>query len=117
MSFFVSSQTNFTDGFEPINLKDNIDNNTPNLNINLNLNLDSQSSSYSGGGGGNKSMGPAMILGGLIFSGIGILGGTLGADYEGSGNTKKPFYKQGAHFATALSGALMLVVGVVITLN
>jgi hypothetical protein len=73
-------------------------------------------SSSSRSGGGNKSIGPALMLGGLIFGTIGVLGGTLGGDYEGATANKKPFYKQGAHFFTAVSGGIAFTAGLIITL-
>lgn len=87
-------------------------------NFNKNTELKSSlSTSYGNSGGGNTSLGPYLIVGGLVFGTIGALGGTLGADYEGGTNNPKPFYRQGAHFLTALSGGVIFTTGIILTLN
>jgi hypothetical protein len=118
LSFSLFSQVpqdNFSIDFEKENAEANKDVMTQE--INLGSNLTSNSSSFGGRAGGNKTVGPGLIVGGIVFTTVGILGGTLGGDYEGSTNVKKPFYKQGAHFLTALSGGVCLTTGIIITLN
>lgn len=94
---------------------DNFNKNTE-LKSSLSLSLSLSSTSY-GNSGGNTSLGPYLIVGGLVFGTIGALGGTLGADYDGSTNNPKPFYRQGAHFLTALSGGVIFTTGIILTLN
>lgn len=120
LSLLASSVFSQNDG---LNFKqENLDNlNKSDMDMSLNMNISKSSSTNSptsfGGTGSNKSIGPGLIIGGLIFGTVGVLGGTLGGDYEGSGVQKKPFYRQGAHFLAALTGGVCLTTGFIITLN
>lgn len=114
LSLSVFSQDNLSINFEKENTESYKEAMTQE--INLGSNLTSSSSSF-GRAGGNKTIGPGLMVGGLVFTTVGILGGTIGGDYEGNTTIKKPFYKQGAHFLTALSGGICLVTGFIITLN
>lgn len=116
LSFTANAQElqTYDDGldFKQENL-DNFNKNTELKSSSLSL----SSTSYGNSGGGNTSLGPYLIVGGLVFGTIGALGGTLGADYEGGTNNPKPFYRQGAHFLTALSGGVIFTTGIILTLN